>query len=280
MARTWLITGTSSGFGRALAQAVLETGERVFGTVRTDEDARRLEHELPGARALVGDVCEPGAAARFVATAERDGPVDVLVNNAGRGFTAAIEEASREEMRALFDLNVFAPAEMIQAVLPGMRARGEGLIVNVTSISGFKPWSGTGYYCASKFALEGLGQTLAQEVAPFGIRVINAQPGALRTAFNGRSLGASQTVIAAYADGAHIARRALAKTDGKQSGDPFRAARVLIEASLSPAPPLNLLLGADAVAMCGERLERIAQDREQWRARSAAIAFDEDPVAG
>ncbi len=276
MSRTWLITGVSSGLGKALAQVVHAQGERVVGTVRNAGDARALEADCPGLVALVGDLTAEGVPQRFREEAEsRHGPIDILVNNAGRGFTAAVEEASDAEMRALFDINFFAPIRMIQAVLPAMRERGSGHIINISSISGFKPWSGTGYYCASKFALEGLGQTLAQEVAPFGISVTNVQPGSLRTDFNGRSLGASSMMIDAYAEGAHFARQALARSNGKQKGDPLKAARAILDMSRSPSPPLNFLLGIDAVAMAGERLAQITRDLANWAPQSTAIAFDE-----
>jgi NAD(P)-dependent dehydrogenase (short-subunit alcohol dehydrogenase family) len=275
MSRTWLVTGASSGLGRALALAVSEAGERVVATVRNPADAAALEAGCPGLVALIADLTEAGSPARTVAEAEeRCGPIDVLVNNAGRGFTAAVEEASDTEVHDVFAINFTAPLHMIQAVLPGMRARREGLILNVTSISGFKPWSGTGIYCASKFALEGLGQTLAQEVAGFGIRVVNVQPGSLRTDFNGRSLGASATTIDAYSEGAHFARHALARSDGKQSGDPARAAQAILAVSRSSAPPMNLVLGKDAVAMAEERIARLNQDLADWAPYSASIGFD------
>lgn len=275
-ARNWLITGASSGLGLALARTVHAAGEGVAATVRNADDAHRLETALPGLVALIGDLSDPTTAAALVSQAqERLGTVDILVNNAGRGFAAAIEEASDAEVLQIFDLNVFAPVRMIRAVLPAMRARRSGLVINITSISGFKPWSGTGFYCATKFAMEGIGQTLAQEVAGFGIRVINVQPGALRTDFNGRSLSASEQVIPDYDASAHIARRALSKADGKQDGDPVRAAEVIMAASRLESPPMNLLLGRDALSMCGERLARITRDMADWAPSAASIAFPE-----
>jgi NAD(P)-dependent dehydrogenase (short-subunit alcohol dehydrogenase family) len=165
-------------------------------------------------------------------------------------------------------------------VLPHMRERRSGHIVNVTSISGFKPWSGTGIYCASKFAMEGLGQTLAAEVAPFGIKVTNVQPGGLRTDFNGRSLGASERLIDDYREGAHFARRALAQSDGKQKGDPVKAAQAVIRAVEAEEPPLNLLLGTDAVMMANQRIAALLLDMGRWGPISETIGFDDPaPVA-
>jgi len=156
--KVWLITGTSSGLGRALACAALAAGHTVAGTVRSDADRAAFEQELPGATAAMLDVTDSDAAVVCVAEVERrHGRIDVLVNNAGRGMTGAIEETTLDQIRSLFETNVIGPLAVIKAALPGMRARRSGHIVNVTSISGFKPWSGTGIYCASKFALEGIG---------------------------------------------------------------------------------------------------------------------------
>ncbi|OCC24425.1 hypothetical protein MB02_07560 [Croceicoccus estronivorus] len=276
--RNWLITGVSSGLGRAVAREAALQGRSVVGTVRNRQDAEIFERDVPGARAIVTDLMENDAPGDVVAGAlDLLGQVDVLVNNAGRGFTAAVEEASPAEIRDLFELNFMVPVAMIQAVLPHMRRQGDGHVVNVTSISGFKPWSGTGVYCASKFALEGLGQALAQEVEPFGIKVTNVQPGSLRTDFNGRSLGTSRQMIDDYADGAHFARRALARSDGKQPGDPQKAARAILLAVDAGNPPLNLLLGTDAVMMANQRIAALLLDMGRWGGVSETIGFD-DPA--
>lgn len=276
MARRWLITGASSGLGKAVAREAALAGHAVVGTVRRAQDAEAFARDVPGGQAIVADLLDEGAAASVVDRAiEALGHVDVLVNNAGRGFVGAVEETSLAEIRDLFELNFIAPIAMIQAILPHMRARNAGHILNVTSISGFKPWSGTGIYCASKFAMEGLGQTLAQEVEGFGIRVTNVQPGGLRTDFNGRSLGASARMIEAYADSAHVARRALARADGLQAGDPDKAARAILLAVEAERPPLNLLLGTDAVMMANQRIAALLLDMGRWGPISETIGFAE-----
>lgn len=276
MARRWLITGASSGLGKAVAREAALAGHAVVGTVRRAEDAEAFERDVPGGQAIVADLLDEGAAASVVDRAIAAlGHVDVLVNNAGRGFVGAVEETSLAEIRELFELNFIAPIAMIQAILPHMRGRNAGHILNVTSISGFKPWSGTGIYCASKFAMEGLGQTLAQEVEGFGIRVTNVQPDGLRTDFNGRSLGASARMIEAYADSAHVARRALARSDGLQGGDPDKAARAIVLAVEAERPPLNLLLGTDAVMMANQRIAALLLDMGRWGPISETIGFAE-----
>ena len=277
MARHWLITAASGGLGREIARCVHAAGDLVIGTFRSEDDAYRFETEMPGARALVGDLVERGTPARFVRDALAQlGSLDILVNNAGRGFVAAVEEADEQEIRDIFETNFFSAVAMIQAALPHMRERRSGMIVNVTSISGFKPWSGTGIYCASKFAMEGLGQTLAQEVAGLGIRVMNVQPGALRTRFNGAgSLSASARTIPDYERSAHIARHALARMDGKQAGDPARAAQVILDAINSETQPLNLLLGEDAHGMAQERMAALSRDMAAWSEQGRSIVFPE-----
>lgn len=273
--RNILITGVSSGLGRAMAHEATAKGNRVVGTVRRGEDADTFERDLPGARAIIADLADATASEHVVKAAIAElGHVDVLINNAGTGFTGAVEEASLAEIRAVFDLNFIAPVAMIQAILPHMRQRRSGHILNITSISGFKPWSGTGIYCASKFALEGLGQTLAQEVAAFGIKVTNVQPGGLRTDFNGRSLAGAEQMIADYADGAHVARKALRSSDGKQAGDPAKAARAVLLAIEAENPPLNLLLGADAMMMANQRVAALLLDMGRWGPISETIGFD------
>lgn len=275
---TWLITGVGSGFGEAIAAAALARGEKVCGTVRSDEARDRFEAVAPGrAIGLLLDVTDAAAIPPVVAEAERAlGRIDRLVNNAGHGLTGAIEETSLTQAKALFDVNLFGAIAMIQAVLPGMRGRGAGHIVNITSVSGLAPWAGTGLYGATKYALECIGQTLAQEIAPFGIRVTNVAPGGFRTAFASPSLVAADTPIAGY-DGtpAHDAHRILSADSGRQKGDPARAAAAILAALDSEDPPLHLLLGEDALHYAEGAVEALAGDIDRWRALSLSTAFVE-----
>ncbi|UAK25641.1 oxidoreductase [Sphingomonas nostoxanthinifaciens] len=273
MSKNWLITGVSGGLGRALAETVAQAGHTVVGTVRRETDRLDFEEAVPGAIGRVLDVTDHAAVATAVESVlARLGRIDVLVNNAGQGFTGAIEETAPDQLRQLMEVNLVAPLAFIQAILPAMRDRASGHIINITSISGFRPWSGTGAYCASKFALEGLGQTLAQEVRPFGIRVTNVMPGGLRTRFNGAT-GQAAGHIDAYAETAHLAREALNRSDGRQNGDPAQAAQRIFEMTEAPTVPLNLLLGSDAVSMATQRVAEFPEDLGRWGSLSESIDF-------
>lgn len=272
---TWLITGIGSGFGRMLAQTALGRGDTVVGTTRHAGGRAAFEALAPGrAHALALDLRDEAAVHAAVAEAESlTGGIDRLVNNAGYGLIGAIEEVSLAEARALFDINVFAPVAMIQAALPFMRARGAGHIVNITSVSGFAPWGGTGLYGASKYAFECIGQTLAQEVAPFGIRVTNVAPGGFRTGFAGQALNVSRREIADYADGAHAARRSLQSNTGKEKGDPTLAAAAILTALDAPEPPLHLLLGADALHYARDQFAFVESQIATWEKLSLSTAY-------
>ncbi|MDB5985165.1 MAG: short-chain dehydrogenase/reductase [Nevskia sp.] len=249
--KTWLITGVSSGFGRALAQAALKRGDHVVGTVRRAADKESFEALLPGfAQAVLLDVTDEAAVKRVVAQVERDcGVIDVLVNNAGYGLVAGVEEASLAEIRAQFEVNVYGAVAMMQAVLPAMRARRGGRIVNVTSVSGLVGWPSLGIYSGSKFALEGICETLAQEVAEFGIKVIMIEPGGFRTEFAGRSRVVAAQPIADYDTTATgNCKRLLDEHAGHERGDPDQAAQAILTVVDASEPPLRLLLGADAVS--------------------------------
>src|SRR5258708_23446323 len=223
----WLITGVSGGLGREIARAALARGDTVAGTVRRAEDQAAFDALAPGrAHGLQLDLARAADAAAAVQGATRMlGSIDVLVNNAGYGVVGAVEEASLEEVGAQFEVNVFAAVAMIQAVLPAMRARRAGRIVNITSVSGIAVWAGTGVYCASKHALEAIGETLADEVAPLGVKVINVAPGGMRTDYAGRSLVRSTARIDAYDEGpAHQAETILADHAGGEGGEPAKGA--------------------------------------------------------
>ncbi|MBN8818842.1 MAG: SDR family NAD(P)-dependent oxidoreductase [Sphingomonas sp.] len=272
----WMITGVSNGLGRALAQAVLAEGDSVVGTCRRDADCAAFEALAPGrAFAVILDVSDHGAAAGAVAAAEKVvGQIDTLVNNAGYGMVGAIEETSIAEAKALFDVNLWGAMAMIQAVLPAMRARRRGRIVNITSLSGFAPWWGTGIYGASKYALECIGQTLAQEMRPLGIQVVNVAPGGMRTGFASAGLVEAATQIADYDDGARLSKQSLLAGRGKEHGDPVKAAAAILVALATDPPVQHLFLGEDALRHANEHFELIEGEMKRWESLSLSIAHD------
>ena len=274
MTRTWFITGVSAGLGRALALAALEAGDIVAGTVRKAPDRDAFSALGPNAHGFVADVTDEAAVAAAVAGAEAlSAGVDILVNNAGYGLTGAVEETSLDEARAQFEANVFGPLAVLRAALPGMRARRSGHVINITSVSGLAAWSGTGIYCASKFALEGLGEALAQEVAPLGIKVTNVAPGGLRTDYAGRSLTRAAEVIADYADTAHMAPQLLAEHAGQESGDPAKAAAAILKIAGAENAPLHLLLGEDALHYAMRKMGQMTTEIGDWAGLSTSIGF-------
>ncbi len=272
---TWLITGVSSGFGRALAEAVLAKGGHVAGTVRNEAAKAEYEKLSPGrAIGLLLDVRDEQAVRNGVAEIEaKTGGVDVLVNNAGYGLEAAIEEATLDQVRAQFEVNVFGPVALIQAALPYMRKRRAGHIVNVTSIGGLTAFPGVGIYNASKFALEGISEALSKEVKPLGIKVTIVEPGAFRTDWAGRSMVHVENSIADYEETVGEFRRSLAKRNGRQAGDPRKAAQAIIQAVEAEHPPLHLLLGTDALAAAGEKFGALQAEFLKWAPLSASTNF-------
>lgn len=273
---TWMITGVSSGLGRALVQSALARGDRVVGTVRSDAARADIEKLSSDGRAyaLKFDITDEKAVAAGVAAAEREtGGIDVLIHNAGYGLVAGVEEASLAEIRAQFEVNVFGAMAVIQAILPSMRARKRGTIAVVTSVSGLVGWPSLGVYSGSKFALEGLCETLALEVKPLGIKVIMIEPGGLRTDFATRSRVHSARVIDDYDATVGQCRRILADHAGHEPGDPAKAARIILDVAASPEPPLRLLLGSDAVGYATSKLEAQSQEIRQWAALSGKIDY-------
>lgn len=272
----WIITGIGGGLGRALAHAALERGDTVIGFSRSPSDPD-FEALAPGRAHVLGvDLTSDASILDAVARAQDlAGGIDRLVNNAGFGLIGAIEEVSSEEAHALFEINVFGALRMIRAILPAMRARRAGHIINITSVSGHAPWAGTGIYGASKYALECIGQTLAQEVAPMNIRVTNVAPGGMRTEFAATSLKIAADDIADYDDVAHFARRSLTENAGTEKGDPARAALAILTALDAPEPPLNLLLGEDALHYASDQHAFVAQQMDTWRELSLSIAYQE-----
>lgn len=276
MTKTWLITGCSTGFGRLIARAALARGDRVVATAR---DSRSLDDLVTGypdtARAVALDVTRPGDAARAVALAEEAfGGLDILVNNAGFGFIGAIEEATPEEYRPMFEANVFGLIETTRAALPALRKRRGTRIVNMSSGAGLKGMQGSGYYNATKFAVEGLSEALAQEVAPFGMAVIIVEPGPFRTDFLGRSMAVAEREIPDYATTAGVFRAYRADNDGKQAGDPDKAVRVMFKAIDAENPPLHLPLGPRAYALARAKIAELTSDIDAWEAEAKATDFD------
>jgi NAD(P)-dependent dehydrogenase (short-subunit alcohol dehydrogenase family) len=273
---TWFITGCSTGFGRALAAAVLEKGDNAVITARSADTLAELQAGHPEtAFALPLDVTDQAQVAAAVAQAEqRFGGIDVLVNNAGHGYRAAVEEGEDAAVRELFETNFFGLVDVTKRVLPGMRARRSGTIVNLSSIAGRVAPLGSGYYAASKYAVEGLSGSLRLEVEPLGIRVIVVEPGGFRTDFAGRSLGQSAAPIADYAGTAGTRRKENVVEDGQQPGDPARFAQAVIDAVAAPTPPFRLLLGSDAVGRTREELANQQAEFEVWLPVSLSTDFD------
>ncbi len=275
MQTTILITGVSSGFGRAIAQAALADGHRVAGTVRTAEAAAEFEALAPGqAYAEILDIGDLAAVApALAALTERAGPVDVLINNAGYGHEGVLEESPLAELRRQFDVNVFGAVAVTQAVLPGMRARRAGRIVNITSMGGFVTMPGIAYYCGSKFALEGISEVLGKEVREFGIHVTAVAPGSFRTDWAGRSMRRSERSIADYDALFDPVRAARVAKSGQQTGDPAKAARAILDLLKHPAPPAHLVLGSDALALVRGKLADLGAQLDAWQAVSRSTDF-------
>jgi NAD(P)-dependent dehydrogenase (short-subunit alcohol dehydrogenase family) len=275
----WLVTGASSGFGRAITEAAVEAGDVVVATARHPGALDDLAAARPDrVEALRLDVTDQAAAAAVVADVEaRYGRIDVLVNNAGRGQVGAAEETTDAELRALFDLHVFGPAALVRAVLPGMRERGSGAIVQMSSFGGQVAYPGFSAYCATKFALEGYSEALAAEVGPLGIAVVVVEPGAFRTAFSGAALGQSARIPAYDATVGPI-REMITGIDGAQPGDPAKAAAAILAALDAERPPLRLPLGDDAVDGILGHLESVGSEVRAWEAVARATAFEAEPV--
>lgn len=271
----WFITGSSSGLGLALAHAVLDRGFRAVLTARAPATIENLvQSHGDNALALPLDVTDKAAIEHAVAEAEAHfGHIDVLVNAAGYGYLAAIEEGEDNAVRAQFETNVFGLLDVTKRVLPGMRARRQGHIVNISSLGGLVAFPATGYYHASKFAVEALSESLAGEVAPLGIRTTIVEPGAFRTDWAGRSMVDSKIVIEDYAESAGKRRTQTRAVSGKQPGDPARAANAIIRAVESETPPLRLLLGTSAYTVAMKRLDTLRESFEAWRETTLAADF-------
>lgn len=273
---TWLITGCSTGLGRALADAVIGAGHNAVVTARDAAAVADLAESAPE-RVLAADldVTDPAQVASAVRQAiERFGNIDVLVNNAGYGYRAAVEEGDDADVRALFETHFFGTVAMIKAVLPGMRARRSGAIVNISSIGAQLTPVGSGYYSAAKAAIEGISGALRGELVPLGISVTIVEPGAFRTDFAGRSLVQSATVIDDYAATAGRRRKENDTMHGNQPGDPAKAGNAIIAAVESPEPPAFLLLGPDALAAYRYTADARAAEIQKWEQLTSGTDFE------
>ena len=263
--KTLLITGVSSGFGRALALEALAQGHTVVGTLRSEQARREFESAHSRAYGRVLDVTDFDAIDGVVAEIERAvGPVDVLVNNAGYGHEGIMEESPLSELRSQFDVNVFGAVAMMKAVLPCMRTRRRGHILNITSMGGYITMPGIAYYCGSKFALEGISEALGKELKPFGIAVTAVAPGSFRTDWAGRSMTRTPRSIADYDELFDPIRKVREDKSDKQLGDPKKAARAMLTAISADHPPAHLLLGSDALALVQEKLAVLAAEFREW----------------
>ncbi len=277
MKKIVLVTGTSSGLGKAFATSLLQAGFTVVGTVRKHEAVAEFESILPGSSlAMVLDITdEPGRLVSAIEEIERTiGPIYALINNAGYGHEGTLEESSMEELRQQFDVNVFGAVAMIKAVLPGMRVRREGRILNITSMGGLMTMPGLSYYHGSKFALEGISSSLAKEVKPLGIFVTAVEPGMFRTDWAGRSMVRTERQIADYDAIFDPIREARKARSGQQPGDPAKAGKVIADFLKVPNPPAHLLLGPDAFDYVKKEMEALRSEFAEWEGVTRSTNFE------
>lgn len=279
--KVWFITGCSTGFGRELSKLLLESGAKVVVTARDAAKVQDLVEIAPeNALALSLDVTNKAQVADAVSKAEAHfGSIDVLVNNAGFGYFGAIEESDEAEARSMFETNFWGLAEMTRAVLPGMRERRSGAIVNISSIGGFVGFPGVGYYNATKFAVNGFSEALKKELDPLGIKVILVQPSGFRTDWAGRSANDATVSIGDYAETAGANQAAIRGYSGNQPGDPVRAAKAIVAAVGSDEPPFFLLLGKAALKNARIKLEDLHSDFDKWAETSEGADFPEAETA-
>ena len=265
--KIWFITGISSGLGKALAQSVIDNGDFVIGTFRSQMQADTFNNlHKDAAFALTLDITKPSEIEKtFQLVLDTFGKVDVLVNNAGFGFAGAIEEASVTEVREVFDANFFGTLQITQTFLPLFRQQKSGHIIQISSHGGFKAFPGFGIYNASKFALEGFSEALAIEVAPLGIKLTIVEPGPFRTNFAGSSFKQAKIIIEDYQATAGAFRERMKQVDGKQEGDPIKAAQAIIDITNLDTPPLRLPLGKIAIISLTAKLESVQKDINSFK---------------
>jgi NAD(P)-dependent dehydrogenase (short-subunit alcohol dehydrogenase family) len=273
--RVWFITGASSGFGRAIADAALKRGDGVAASARSADALADLAGD-DRVEPIALDVTDaPQRDAAIAGAIERFGRIDVLVNNAGRTQVGAVEETTNEELRYLFELHFFGPAALTRAVLPHMRSQGGGAIVQMSSVGGQVTAPGFGAYCATKFALEGLTETLHDEVAGFGVRTLIVEPGAFRTGLFRPTAAYESAAMDEYADVVGPTRDYVHDNHGAQPGDPAKAAAAILTVLDADDPPLRLVLGADAIGNIRERLDGVSAELARWEDVGRATAVDE-----
>lgn len=274
-APVWFITGCSTGFGRELVKLVLERGWNVVITARNTDQVKDLaEGQKDNALVLPLDVTDKAQIASAVAkTLNTFGKIDVLVNNAGYGYFTSIEEGEEDKIRAQFETNFFGLVNMTQAVLPAMREKKHGFIINFSSIGGIRAFMATGFYHATKFAVEGFSESLSQEVASLGIKVLIVEPGPFRTDWAGRSTSRTETQIDDYKETVGKRMQASLQGSGKQKGDPIRAGKAVIEAVEAGSPHLRLLLGKMAYDMAEEKLDMLKDNFTAWKDLSISADF-------
>jgi NADP-dependent 3-hydroxy acid dehydrogenase YdfG len=277
MSKVWLITGSSTGFGRVLAEVLLEKGERVVATARNLESLADLQKQYPDSlKALTLDVTNFAQIDEVIKSSnDWANRIDVLVNNAGFGLIGAIEECSMDEIRHQFETNLFGAIAMIQAVLPTMRAQKSGHILNISSVVGLTSYMGTGFYSATKHALEAINESLGKEMETFGIKSIAINPGPFRTDFAGRSLRLSAKTIDAYDGPVHDRRTGIQEMDGTQVGDPYKAALAMIAVVEAENPPQNLPLGKMAYDVFHDKAKKLVEDTETWKDTILGADFDD-----
>lgn len=273
--KTFLITGVSSGLGKAVAAAALEEGHTVLGTVRSESNKVAFESTMPGrAHAAVLDVTDFDAIEKTIPELlSRHGRIDVLINNAGYGHEGTLEESGLAELQRQFNVNVFGAVAMIKAVLPSMRTRRSGHIINITSMGGFITMPGIAYYCGSKFALEGISEALGKEVAGFDIKVTAVAPGSFRTDWAGRSMVRSGRMVQDYDTLFEPIRQARQVKSGAQAGDPAKAAHAILAIVAASDPPAHLLLGKDALELVRAKLSVMSGEIDAWETLTTSTDY-------
>lgn len=274
--KLFFITGVSSGFGQALAVEALKSGHRVIGTLR-NRDALEQFQKIDSGNALgvLLDVTDEEHVKSVIDKLEADvGAIDVLVNNAGYGHEGLLEESSLDDLRKQFDVNVFGAVAVIKAMLPYMRKRRSGHIINITSMGGIVTFPGLSFYHGSKFALEGISETLAKETKGFGIHVTAVEPAAFRTNWAGRSMVRAPRTVADYDELFAPIRKAREERNGRQAGDPVKAALAILDIVESQNPPVHLLLGSDAVKFVKEKLLSLQAEYAAWEALSLSTDYN------